>query len=166
MNVLSELLLFADDSVSTLVLPFPDFIDSGNQLWSLAQDCIESLIEFQEKRTNTGSLTQVTVVCNALMQADALRVVCEQLLPKGVDNEPRRSDETGDQPIEVPVQLSEWHTVREVVKKRIYRGKVQFRVIWEEDGSQSWVDRKDLTDAAVQQFLARQNRRKKRKRKW
>ena len=59
---------------------------------------------------------------------------------------------------------TEWHTVKEVIKRRKFRGKIQFLVRWESDNTQTWVDRRDITDAAIQQFIAQRNQKRRRRR--
>ena len=158
--------------MSKLAVPFPDFNEWNSRVWSVSQDCIDAIVEFQKARKDCH-LSQVTVVCNSLLQADVLRVVCEQLLAvKNDDSQQNRLASETDQPlvpiVDTPKETTtptEWHVIKEVLKRRKYKGKIQFLVKWEEDDSVSWVDRKDVTDAAIQQFISKQSKRRKVRRK-
>jgi hypothetical protein len=125
-----------------------------------------------------------------LLHADVLRVVCTQLLaspnagaqqqesqPTVADSLIVHTSESGEAINDqfdqktlntnntvVPQSDTEWHTVKEVIKRRKFRGKIQFLVRWESDNSQTWVDRRDITDAAIQQFIAQRNQRRRRRR--
>jgi transposase InsO family protein len=155
---MNELLQLANESVSTMVIPFPDFFESDSQVWSVSQDCIEALLAFQSVKQVNERLSHVTIVCNSLLQSDVLKVVCEQLLKRKesliLDALDAEKDAT-DSP------SSTWHSVKAVLKKRNHRGKVQFLVQWQEDDSKSWVNRADLTDAAVQLFLTQRGHKRK-----
>jgi hypothetical protein len=168
---LIEVFKLADDTVglNSLVVPFPDFNNSESQIWALSQDCIESLIDFHKARTKNRQLSQINIACNSLLQADVLKVVCNQLLTVGLPVANSRNDvtnggvDTSITPVEPEptTNATEWHTVKEVLKRRKVRNKVQYLVRWESDDSESWVPRSDLTDAAVQSFIAKQSRRKR-----
>lgn len=168
---LIDVFKLADESVSMLTLPFPDFYDSEGQVWSISQDCIEALIEFQKSRNTDGLLTQIVIACNALLQADVMRVVADKLLtlPVADSCEKESSNEvdpltttSSDENEPVPTAMNmEWHAIKEILKRRKFKGKVQYLVSWESDNSQSWVNRGDLTDAAVQHFIAKNGRRKR-----
>ena len=168
-----DVLLLADESIRELAIPFFDFYDSDGQIWSIAQDLVEALLEFQNSnRTPQGCLSHITVVCHSLLQGDIMRVICNKLIVPQNDvttssaaNESAVTPTNEQQQQQQQLDSSEWYTVKEVLKRRRMRnGKYEYLVVWE-DLSKSWVPRPNLTDTAVQIFLAKQNEKRKRRRK-
>jgi transposase InsO family protein len=167
----TDVFTLADESVSKLAMPFADFYDSEAQLWAISQDYIDAAIDFQKTMNTSSHLSQIIIVCNALIQADTLNVVCGKLI--GVATEVQSAaDPLPTVPNEATEPLdsdglsksTQWHAIKEVLKRRKIRNKVMYLVRWEEDDSTSWVPRKDLTDAAIQSFLANQSLKKKTRR--
>jgi len=59
---------------------------------------------------------------------------------------------------------NEWYTVKRVLKTKRLRGKDFYLVEWEDSPINSWVERKDLTDYALQVFYASRPPRRRRRR--
>ena len=49
------------------------------------------------------------------------------------------------------------------VEQRMYKGRRQYFVRWKQTEDTDWIERKDLTDAAVSHFLATRKRRRRRR---
>ena len=58
----------------------------------------------------------------------------------------------------------EWYEVKRVIKTKRSRGKDLYLVEWADSPTNSWVERKDLTDYALQAFYASRPPRPRRRR--
>ena len=58
----------------------------------------------------------------------------------------------------------EWYEVKRVLKTKRSRGKDLYLVEWADSPINSWVERKDLTDYALQAFYASRSPRRRRRR--
>ena len=167
-GMLKNVLITALNEVSdlTVAVPFSDVQGADDQPWDIAQAYVEALVDCMHRPS------RVEFVCNSLLQADVLTVVCRKLLTSTVtdstatDTTPIVADQTADSGggiTSVPADTT-WYTVRQVLKRRRKKGKWQYMVEWDEDGSHSWVDRNDLSDAAVQSFVAKQKHKRRTRR--
>jgi hypothetical protein len=96
----------------------------------------------------------ITTVCRKIFNdqvvASDLASDSVEITEKDLVDEPNRTDDT----TETVMPNTTWHAVKRVLKRRKKKGRVQYLVEWDEDSSQSWVDRSNLSDAALQSFLA------------
>ena len=63
-----------------------------------------------------------------------------------------------------PAAADEWFTIDKIVKHKRVRSKDWYLVQWADNDSQSWIQRKDISDCAIQEYYKTRSR-KKRKRK-
>lgn len=142
---------------ATVAIPFSDLIDADHNTWAIAQDCIEVLRDCLQVDHMPIS---VDFCCESLVHADIMTIVCKELvndLSKTVEHKNVATEVAQDDSNDCVVQADtadQWYAVKKVLKRRKKKGRVQYLVEWETTGSQSWVDRSDLSDAAVQHFVA------------
>ena len=177
---LTQALKVASETASSVTIPFPDIDHAENQTWSIAQACAESVLDYQKESSTSDLkvLTRVKFVCNSLLQADVLNTVCRKLIGSHHDNIQQLIVSTPDTPqtitdgpmvINAPTDqnannyTNTWHTVKEVLRRRRHKGRMQYLVRWAETDGTDWVDRRDLSDAALQHFVATRKRRKRKR---
>ena len=170
-SMLTQALTLTEEDVESIAIAFPDLTGLNQSVWSLSQTLVDSIVDYR-KTNASNNLKRVDFVCNSFMQADVLRTVCNHLIGKQVtfQQELANADATGqvDQTETVELQAgvpftekqNEWFGVKDVLKRRKNRSRNQYLVVWE-DNSQSWVDRKDLSDKAIEHFVATHRFRKR-----
>ena len=168
--------------VSSIAIPFTGIRVEEGELWAAAGALVKAIQQFENDTVNSpGSLTSVTFCTVCMLNADVLTVVLKQGLQVKVqtddmaaDNKLSASDGAAEvtdisDAIDTSPQASrqaatdEWWAIDKILKQRKHKGKVQYLVKWEGSDQNSWVKRADVSDFAVQAFLAERKRNKKRK---
>ena len=137
-------------------------LDEG-EYWDIAQAMVNA-VQAYENVVNTVNtcLTVTELVCPCLIIADVLASVARTILvtqqPTDSSTTVEVTDVTAPEQVQPAVAVKDedqWYEIEKVLRKRRYRGHDQFLVVWKNTGgTQSWVDRKDLSSCALQEFLA------------
>ena len=164
--------------MSTVIIPFPGINTPDCQLWTTAGLVAKAVNCFDTTVTATrGSIRDIVFTNLSLLTADVLSFVLRQAF-QVTDQQPAIVDDNSLQ-VEVdsvpnvaetivasqqPNQ-DEWHTIEGILKQRKYKNKMQYLVKWEGYDATQWCDRENVTDYAIQRFLADKKRKKRRTRK-
>lgn len=168
--------------VAKLDIPCPTMPMLEHKPWPTAQLLIEAALEYaQLPPSNDVKLQCINFVCSSLLFVDVVSVVCRKLIGSVVaDSRPTVSPPTdnnavGDDALTADKQqnattdtdraatTNNWYTIKEVIKRRKHKGRMQYLVRWEETNETDWVEQKDITDYALQQFVVTHERRKRRR---
>jgi O-acetyl-ADP-ribose deacetylase (regulator of RNase III) len=150
----------------------------GMDGWTVSHAAAKALKQFDaDTRQAPGSLRQVEFIMLSLTLADTMSAVCREVLPDvqviNQDATPA-ADNAADvaAPSEVcePCQAAEpeaertdeWFTIDRLLRHRRQRGKDWYLVKWVDYETPSWIERSNITDAALQHFYANRKRRKRR----
>ena len=176
--------LMAADKHSTTPtsITLPIFAERVNasQIWDHAQRIANAVFKFTADRDQqSGALKTIDIVANDLVCADTVSAVFRYYSSQSSTganqsntiDAPRASDNdnhtlNADQPVPTPAvetkSPSSWHSIDAVLKRRRYRGKEQFQVVWQGTGEKTWLERKNLTPAAIQSYFKNHPRRRRR----
>ena len=163
---------------STVIIPFPGINTPDSQLWTTAGLVAKAVNCFDATVTSTrGSIRDIVFTNLSLLTADVLSFVLRQAfqvtdqqqaivddnsLQVEVDSVPNVTETivASQQP-----NQDEWYTIEGILKQRKYKNKMQYLVKWEGYDATQWCDRENVTDYAIQRFLADKKRKKRRTRK-
>jgi hypothetical protein len=168
--------------VSNIAIPFTGLPVEEGELWAAAGALVKAIHQFEDRTVNSpGMLTSITFCTVCMLNADVLTVVLKQAFQviDRTDNETARttlgaSDAAAEvtdisDAIDTSPQASrqaatdEWCAIDKILKQRKHKGGMQYLVKWEGSDQNSWVKRADVSDFAVQAFLAERKRNRKRK---
>ena len=170
-------LLKSDDQGCSSVT-FVSFIPDEQvqqEAWSVAQAIANALKEFVNSRASV-TLKYVELLCESMLEADILIAVFNQLLNdvpvcdlevehNEAESPKADSDNTADRNAgkQQSSDVTEWYEIDCVLRRKKQAGKDLFLVRWKDSGQESWVKRKDLSPAAIQQFYASHPKRRRRR---
>ena len=168
--------------VSSIAIPFTGVHVEEGELWAAAGALVKAIRQFENNTVNSpGTLTSITFCTVCMLNADVLTVVLKQGFQVN-DRTNNEADHTTlsasdlaaevtdiSDAIDTSPQASrqaatdEWCAIDKILRQRKHRGRVQYLVKWEGSDQNSWVKQADLSDFAVQAFLAERKRNRKRK---
>lgn len=158
------------DGLGSIAIPVIGTEREGFDVWTSAHAAIKAVQRFDaDLAPTTGSLRMIKFVMLTLSTADVFAAVCRELF-SGTSTEPVETGGTlplsADTQVSPPPPINEqWHEIDHIVRHRKHKGRDQYLVQWRSDSSKSWIDRADVTDAALQHFYAtRRTRRRRRQR--
>jgi hypothetical protein len=140
--------------------------EAPTDAWALAQAAAEMLKEFTQTR-DKPTLSSVEFVKGIMVVADVFATVFNEILGSKVEG-PQVKETRGDTELTsmepAPNKpTTEWHEIDCVLKWQKKKGGDMFLVRWKATKEETWVKRKDLSPAALQQFYANKPRRRRRK---
>ena len=124
-----------------------------------------------------GSLQHIEFIMLSLTLADTVSAVCREVLPNAqvisqdatpaadvtADNTLPGASDASNQAAEPKAdRTDEWYTIDRLLRHKRQRGKDWYLVKWVDYETPSWIERSDITDAALQHFYANRKRRKRR----
>jgi hypothetical protein len=151
---------------SIAITAMPSEEEAPTDAWALAQAAAEALKEFTQTH-GKPTLSSVEFVKGAMVVADIFATVFNKIL--GSKGEGPQVEETRGDTELTPVEpapnkpTTEWHEIDCVLKRQKKKGGDMFLVRWKATKEETWVKRKDLSPAALQQFYASKPRRRRRK---
>jgi O-acetyl-ADP-ribose deacetylase (regulator of RNase III) len=158
------------DALASIAIPIIGTEREGFDAWTSAHAAIKAVQRFDaDSALTTESLRLIKFVMLTLSTADVFAAVCREILT-GKSSEPPESNETSPSAADAqtpssPTASEDWHEIDHIVRHRKYKGRDQYLVQWRSDSSKSWIDRADVSDAALQHFYAtRRTRRRRRQR--
>jgi hypothetical protein len=183
-NIFRQILATADAGNDSVAIPFPFMPVSDADVWALAQGVAETVRSYDAETVATGgSLRHVSLYNMSLTTADILGFILRQLLydrkcvrvqekPESHDSIPdvqiesshRLGDESENQQPSTGTEVnkqSEWFEIDRVLRQRKNKSRMQYLVKWKGNETNTWVDRKNLSDAALQHFLMHRKQRKR-----
>jgi Chromo (CHRromatin Organisation MOdifier) domain len=164
-----------EPEIKTILLSFPSVEINEQQLWRFAGLTVETILQFERDTNEKRRLQRITFNCTSLLHVDVLTNVVnkalqvmeqeesnepldlEMLEAGGTDSTPTAEANNGE-----VKQSDEWHAVKRVLRQRKRKGRMQYLVEWENSDDQTWVDRKNISDFAVQAYLASRKRKRRR----
>ena len=162
--------------VSTVTIPFPGINIPESQLWHVAGLVVKAIERLDSDAASMrGSIRNIVFMNLSILTADVLSVVLRQAF-QVVNQQHSEADgnslqvEVDSVPNETETVITskpnhdEWYTIECILKQRKYRNKMQYLVKWEGSDVTQWCDRADVTDYAIQRFLANKKRRRRKKR--
>jgi len=167
-----------NDAIKTITVPFPGLDVEESKAWALAGRAARAIKEIDGKlnSVNKVALERVTfilfadVLCTVLRQHLQVKQEIEPpalpLTTGKVKLEPQR-DSYSPQPNQgqtISDQTNDgWCTIERLLRQRKHISKTQYLFKWEGHDVPSWVDRADVTDFAIQTYLAAKRHRRRRK---
>jgi hypothetical protein len=106
-------------------------------------------------------------VKGSLLLADTFTSVFNRIVTIDENNTPTTVEQSGES-VELPQNAgssepSEWHEIECVLKRQKRSGKDMFLVRWKATKEETWVQRKDVSPAALQHFDATHPKRRRRR---
>jgi hypothetical protein len=162
----------SEADVKTILTPFPIVEINDQQMWRFAGLTVEAILQFErDTNENRGGLQHLIFYCTSLLHVDVFSNVMNRALQKGeASSEPlgletletAGTDSTPTDAIDADknVPTGEWYAVKRVLQQRKRKGPMQYLVEWENSNEKTWVHRRDISDFAMQAYLA--SRRRKR----
>ena len=176
-SVTHEALCTADrhPGIKTLLLLFPNTNVQEQSLWQFAGSTVEAVKQFErDTKDQHGELNCIIFSCKSLLHVDVLGNVLKQAFqvpdddqlaePLGLellenkDSQPVATDKADSE----LKPTDEWYAVKRIIKQRKRKNKVQYLVEWEGSTENTWVNRSDISDFAVQAYLASRKHKKRR----
>ena len=147
-------------------IAFPLANATASNVWTLAQAYAAAIHQWSNVDDDNVILRRIEFVANRILEADVFATVFREIL---TISEERKNDEIDNLSPGVNLPISDtnsqgdWHTIERILRHRKRKGGDEYLVKWEETGTTSWVKRRDVTDAALQEYYnSRKQRRKKR----
>jgi len=150
----------------------------GMDSWTVAHAAAKAVKQFDvDTQQAPGSLRHIEFIMLSLTLADTVSAVCREVLPdaQGIshdvtsaadvtaDNTPPGATNGPSQTTEPEAERSEeWYTIDRLLRHKRQRGKDWYLVKWVDYETPSWIERSNITDAALQHFYANRKRRKRR----
>jgi len=183
---LTQAMALADNNedIQSVLIPFPGLDLQDNKIWSRAGQVIRAVNNIDGMAAPAVKpLCNIVITCQSLIHADVLRLALKQYFQV---NRSENDDATkGDEPVAMPdlsrdleiqTELKEpvdpkpaasadrgdWYTIKRIITQRKRKSKMQYLVEWEGSETPEWVDRQNVTDFAVQSYLAARKRRRRR----
>ena len=154
------------DGMSSIAFPLANA--TASNVWTLAQAYAAAIRQWSNVDDDNVILRRIEFVANRILEADVFATVFREIL---TISEERKNDEIDNLSPGVNLPISDtnsqgdWHTIERILRHRKRKGGDEYLVKWEETGTTSWVKRRDVTDAALQEYYnSRKQRRKKRTR--
>ena len=176
-SVTYEALCTADrqPGIKTLLLLFPNTNVQEQNLWQFAMSTVQAAKQFErDTKDQHGELNCIIFSCKSLLHVDVLGNVLKQAFqvpdddqlaePLGLellenkDSQPVATDKADSE----LKPTDEWYAVKRIIKQRKRKNKVQYLVEWEGSTENTWVNRSDISDFAVQAYLASRKHKKRR----
>jgi hypothetical protein len=135
----------------------------------------KAVCKFDEQtQTSSSQMKCIQFVNLCITDADVLCVVLRQALSQvqqetteETPDELSQAPETAnadDAEAPVPTQASQWMPIKGLLKHRRQKGKDFFLVAWEGSDQKDWMEKKIITDAALQDFYEKHKPQTKRRR--
>jgi O-acetyl-ADP-ribose deacetylase (regulator of RNase III) len=173
-------LTLVDQSPNFTAIAFPAISAGiyGMDGWSVSHAAVEAVKQFDaDTQRAPGSLRQIEFIMLSLTLADTVSTVCREKLASTpiIDLEvlPTADILTDVVPPDdavinnptaetVTARTGEWFAIDRLLRHRRQRGKDLYLVKWMDSEIPSWIERSNITDAALQHFYANRKRRRRR----
>ena len=152
-------------------IAFPLAIAPASDMWTLAHAYAIAVRQWVNGDANNIVLRRIEFVATKTIDADVLATVFREVLLAVQSEKLNDDDDNLDPGIDLPISgnnagdnsQGDWHTIERILRHRRRKGGDEFLVKWEETGTTSWVKRRDVTDAALQEYYKNRKQRKRRK---
>jgi O-acetyl-ADP-ribose deacetylase (regulator of RNase III) len=146
------------DHITSLAVPFFHEDDNTNLYWDISQQLADAVNAFDAVRDeNARSLDTIEFVCMSVLAADVLTTVFNHVIsasqPSTTSQTQTDENTTQSSPTPTGEQPSGWFEIEAVLKRRRQRHGDEYLVKWKGSQECSWVSRRDLSPAALQQYI-------------
>jgi O-acetyl-ADP-ribose deacetylase (regulator of RNase III)/transposase InsO family protein len=158
------------NGLTSIAFPAISAGNYGMDKWSVSHGAAKALARFDEDTRHTpGSLRRIEFITSSLVTSGIMNIVFSRLFPP-----PPVTADTVEPDTDLPSSTSDhigplsttntgWFEIEKVLRSNRRNGKTLYLVKWRDSPDTSWVERKDLTDAAFQSFKATHPRRRRRR---
>jgi O-acetyl-ADP-ribose deacetylase (regulator of RNase III) len=151
-----------DSGIVSITIPFFGENLHPNLHWDFAQQMAQAILNFDEiDDQKERSLQRIDIMAESLLAADVLTAVFRNML---VASPVQTKTEDTTQLKSTPSSQDQWYEIDAVLKRRKKKDGDLFLVKWKGSNETSWVPRRDLTDAAIAQYISEHPRRRHKRR--
>jgi O-acetyl-ADP-ribose deacetylase (regulator of RNase III)/transposase InsO family protein len=151
-----------DSGIVSITIPFFGESLHPNLHWDFAQQMAQAILNFDEiDDQKERSLQRIDIMAESLLAADVLTAVFRNML---VVSPMQTEAEDTTQLKSTPSSQDQWYEIDAVLKRRKTKDGDLFLVKWKGSSETSWVPRRDLTDAAIAQYISEHPRRRRKRR--
>lgn len=151
----------------------------GMEKWTVAHEAAKALKQFDiDTLQDPGSIRKIEFVVLSMDFADIISTVFRQtILPALTTNQlvsptndlltsqvDTNADNLGNPAVPTTGKNDEWLAIEEILRHQKRRSKDFYLVKWKDTAVPSWVERKDVSEGALQHFYANRKKRKRRRR--
>jgi hypothetical protein len=141
-----------DSGIVSITIPFFGENLHPNLHWDFAQQMAQAILYFDERDDqNERSLQRIDIMTESLLAADVLTAVFRNML---VVSPMQTETEDAIQLKSTPSSDDQWYEIDAVLKRRKKKDGDLFLVKWKGSNETSWVRRRDLSDAAIAQYIS------------
>jgi hypothetical protein len=148
-------------AILSITIPFFNEQLHPHMHWDAAQQIAQAVLDFDKiNDQNVRSLQSIDIMSNSLLARDVLSAVFRNMLVASPT--PAITDDT-TKLTSTPSSNDQWYEIDAVLKRRKRRDGDFYLVKWKGTSETAWVPRRDITDAAVAQYISEHPRRHKRR---
>ena len=160
--------------VNKLAIPVIGIGILSADTWTSLHALGTAIKQFDDDTASTqGSLKTVKFVALSLTVADIAVTIFRSLLSTDGSSTPNVTEDTSEQPISqqtdaapapVTSPADDWHPIEKLLRHRRFKGREQFLVKWQAQTPDTWLDRADISDPAIQHYYATRLPKRRRRR--
>jgi O-acetyl-ADP-ribose deacetylase (regulator of RNase III)/transposase InsO family protein len=154
----------------TLALPVLGVRQDQFDPWTAAHAAVKAIIAFDDDTAREpGALRVITFFTLTLAVADILNVVFRQVFQDNIqvqmeEHAEPQAEQPNLQNTQQETSGTQWYPIKSILKHQKRRNKHWYLVQWEGTDEKSWVERQDVSEAALKQFDATHKPTKRRRR--
>jgi O-acetyl-ADP-ribose deacetylase (regulator of RNase III) len=150
-----------DSNILSIIIPFFSEQLHPHMHWDAAQQIAQAILDFDKiSDQNVRSLQRIDIMSNILLAGDVLSAVFRNMLV--ASPMPAITDDTTQQ-TSTPSSNDQWYEIDAVLKRRKRRDGDLYLVKWKGTNETTWVPRRDITVAAIAQYISEHPRRHRRR---
>jgi O-acetyl-ADP-ribose deacetylase (regulator of RNase III) len=150
-----------DSNILSFTIPFFSEELHPHIHWDAAQQMAQAILDFDKiNDQNMRSLQRIDIMSSSLLAGDVLSAVFRNMLVASPTQ--AKTDDT-TQITSTPSSNDQWYEIDAVLKRRKRRDGDLYLVKWKGTDETSWVPRRDITDAAIAQYISDHQRRHRRR---